>query len=136
MPGIIMSLSADATVATGGIIPFDVIDWSEEWPTAGAGIATVPREGTYMVTSWWTRKTGAAAGTCTMSLIGSGGATVASDLSPTSTAELRGNLVAIARALEGDTFKVQTNHGALANQVFRGARCFLRIARVGPKRWT
>lgn len=130
-----MSLSADTVVASGAVIPFDVEDWSEQWPLWAGGSHTIPRTGTYHAACFWNRNAPAASQTTTINVRLLGVSSVGQSRYPASAVAIRGTTGGLVRATAGDDLGVvvtQTSGAA----VTIAAGSTLRVVRVGPERWT
>lgn len=135
MPGLFVSLSADTSVASGAAIPFNNEIWSEQWSWGGSGSLIIPRTGTYMVSSSWLRAAPAGAETTTINVRTLGVMTVGQDRYASTSAAIRGTIGGLLRATAGDQLDVLVTQVS-GNPVTIQAGSNLRVARIGPDRWT
>lgn len=136
MPGAMLSLSADASVSSGGVVPFNVTDWSEQWPGIAGGVLTVPRVGTYLVTARWARPAIAAAVTLTMSVRLNGADVVTSERAAATTAAIRGSISGLIRCAAGGTIDLRPVTSNASSTTMTASATRLSVIRVGPERWT
>lgn len=136
MPGLFLSLSAVTSVASGAVIPFDLEDWSEQWPDWSAAGAVVPRTGTYLTMASWNQATAAASTTNTLGVRRNGATGEAQFRHLAGTASILGTITQLLRCDAGDVLSLYIVRSSGAAVNINPSGTYLRAVRVGPERWT